>query len=61
MGSTQSILVISILLMSANYIFAKEQKYLQLIDKLDRPIDGYCLDVVGSGPNIRFDMPQTFS
>lgn len=33
--------------------------YMRLIDKLDRPQDGYCLDVVGSGPYIRVDMPLT--
>lgn len=33
--------------------------HLQLIDPLDRPEDGYCLDIVGSGPYIRFDMPMT--
>lgn len=32
---------------------------LQLIDKLDRPEDGYCLDIVGSGPYIRPDVPLT--
>jgi len=35
------------------------QQYLQLKDKLDRPLDGYCLDVVGSGQYIRTDMPLT--
>jgi hypothetical protein len=35
------------------------QHYLQLKDRLDRPSDGYCLDVVGSGKHIRFDMPLT--
>ena len=35
------------------------QQYLQLKDKLDRPTDGYCLDVVGSGKYIRMDMPLT--
>ena len=37
---------------------AQPQRYLQLKDKLDRPIDGYCLDVVGSGKYIRLDMPH---
>lgn len=37
----------------------KATQYLQLKDKLDRPLDGYCLDVVGSGQYIRFDMPLT--
>ena len=31
--------------------------YLQLIDRLDRPLDGYCLDIIGSGQHIRFDLP----
>lgn len=33
--------------------------HLRLIDPLDRPADGYCLDVVGSGRHIRFDLPLT--
>ena len=33
--------------------------HLRLVDNLDRPQDGYCLDIVGSGPHIRFDMPLT--
>lgn len=31
--------------------------HLKLKNSLDRPEDGYCLDVVGSGQYIRFDMP----
>ena len=34
-------------------------KYLQLKDRLDRPSDGYCIDVAGSGNYIRFDVPLT--
>lgn len=37
----------------------KPPGHLQLIDRLDRPEDGYCLDIVGSGQYIRFDMPMT--
>ncbi|MDO5056335.1 MAG: hypothetical protein Q4E06_03270 [Lautropia sp.] len=33
--------------------------HLKLVDTLDRPQDGYCLDILGSGPYIRFDMPMT--
>lgn len=33
--------------------------HLKLIDPLDRPEDGYCIDIVGSGQYIRFDMPLT--
>lgn len=31
--------------------------HMRLVDDMDRPQDGWCLDVVGSGPHIRFDMP----
>ena len=33
--------------------------HLRLMDDLDRPQDGYCLDILGSGQYIRFDMPIT--
>ena len=33
--------------------------YLRLVDDLDRPDDGYCLDVLGSGDAVRLDMPLT--
>ena len=52
-------LILSLMLIATEPAFAAEPKYLQLIDKLDRPVDGYCLDVVGSGSTIRFDMPLT--
>jgi len=31
--------------------------HLKLIDPLDRPRDGYCVDVPGTGPNLRIDLP----
>ena len=30
---------------------------MRTMNDLDRPQDGWCLDAVGSGPHIRFDMP----
>lgn len=33
--------------------------HLKLKSRLDRPQDGYCLDIVGSGQYIRFDLPMT--
>lgn len=33
--------------------------HLRLVDDLDRPQDGYCLDILGSGQYLRFDMPLT--
>ncbi|PHS03587.1 MAG: hypothetical protein COA78_17640 [Blastopirellula sp.] len=31
--------------------------HLRLIDRLDRPQDGYCLDIPGAPPNIRVELP----
>ena len=33
--------------------------HLRLVNDLDRPQDGYCLDIMGSGQYVRFDMPMT--
>lgn len=40
-------------------LFANEDSifYLKLKDNLDRPEDGYCLDITGNGQYVRFDMP----
>lgn len=37
--------------------WAEDSKVLRLLDKLDRPQDGYCVDVVGVGPDARTDLP----
>ena len=37
----------------------RQPGHLRLIDKLDRPEDGYCLDILGSGDDIRADLPMT--
>ena len=34
-------------------------RYLKLADHLDRPVDGYCLDVPGAGGRFRLDKPLT--
>lgn len=44
---------------SRELVPGKSPGHLKLIDNLDRPEDGYCLDIVGSGPYIRFDLPMT--
>lgn len=38
---------------------AEHVGHLRLVDDLDRPHDGYCLDILGSGRHIRFDMPMS--
>lgn len=42
---------------STNADWRETAVHMRLIDDLDRPQDGWCLDVVGSGRHIRFDMP----
>lgn len=44
---------------SAAPVSLKVPGHLKLIAPLDRPEDGYCVDIVGSGQYIRFDMPLT--
>ena len=34
-------------------------QYLKLVDHLDRPEDGYCLDIPGAGGHFRLDKPLT--
>ncbi len=45
--------------MHANAAQLERAGHLRLVDDLDRPQDGYCLDILGSGPYVRFDMPLT--
>lgn len=50
-------IIIALLTSPQAFAQADPIEYLQLKDRLDRPHDGYCLDVVGSGEYIRLDMP----
>lgn len=50
-----SVVPVSVSLQEADW--RETAVHMRLVDDLDRPQDGWCLDVVGSGPNIRFDMP----
>lgn len=35
------------------------QRYVQLVVRLDRPEDGYCIDIQGVGRSVRLDRPLT--
>ncbi len=37
--------------------WARDAKVLRLLDRLDRPQDGYCVDVIGVGLGARTDLP----
>ena len=36
---------------------ADDLVHVRLKDRLDRPVDGYCLDILGTGQNLRLDVP----
>jgi len=49
--------LLTLLTLSANSTQASEATHLRLIDRLDRPDDGYCIDVHGTPGNLRTDLP----
>jgi len=60
---TNKTLFLIIMLLSTTFQTSAKENWqdtghlMKLLDLLDRKDDGYCLDVVGAGNNIRFDMP----
>ncbi len=48
----------TLILLVTTALFSQTNAYhVKLVDPLDRPQDGYCLDVAGSGNYIRSDLP----
>ncbi len=52
-----SIAASSVLLFLQTPVHAADLLHLRLVDRLDRPADGYCLDILGGGRNLRLDVP----
>lgn len=52
----QYLFVILIIVTTASSA-STEIVHVRLIDRLDRPNDGYCLDILGTGQNLRLDLP----
>lgn len=50
-------MILGIISMSSNAQAESQPSYLQLVDRLDRPQDGYCIDILGAGDHLRFDQP----
>lgn len=50
-------LTLTTLLLSLSVIANEDPQYLQLMDRLDRPKDGYCFDVQGVVGHFRADKP----
>ena len=55
------IFTISLLLLCSFAVHSQDQKnnsgHLRLKDRLDRPVDGYCLDILGVGQALRLELP----
>ena len=57
MRTVYLVIVFWITLVSGQAVAADSLFHLRLIDRLDRPEDGYCLDILGVGANLRVDLP----
>ena len=42
---------------SAGFAISSELIHVRLKDRLDRPQDGYCFDILGTGSNLRLELP----
>ena len=51
------LLPVVLLLFSIANAANQELVHVRLIDRLDRPDDGYCLDILGTGDTLRLDLP----
>lgn len=49
--------VVLLVLLNSSETIAAESTQLRLLVPLDRPVDGYCVDVPGTGQNLRIDLP----
>jgi len=45
------------MVLSMSAVSAKDSVHVRLQDRLDRPMDGYCFDILGTGQNLRLDLP----
>lgn len=50
-------IVVSISLAPVTVADPKDYGHLRLKDRLDRPVDGYCLDILGVGQALRLEVP----
>ena len=52
-------LALAFLFLSFSFVTAQDRPigHLRLKDRLDRPVDGYCLDILGVGQAMRLELP----
>ena len=55
----RSIVILACVLAGLTVAFAEDRElgHLRLKDRLDRPVDGYCLDILGVGDSLRVELP----
>ncbi|MEM9360212.1 MAG: RICIN domain-containing protein [Pseudomonadota bacterium] len=51
------LLFVTVAVSSAAIADTKDYGHLRLKDRLDRPVDGYCLDILGVGQALRLEVP----
>ena len=51
------ITIIAVIATSSSQAVAVDLFHVRLTDRLDRPADGYCLDILGTGTNLLLDVP----
>jgi hypothetical protein len=50
-------IIIALIAITTTPVIAAELVHVRLKDRLDRPRDGYCLDILGTGANLRLGLP----
>ena len=56
-SAARAAIVTTLLLMISSSPAASEIIHVRLQDRLDRPVDGYCFDILGTGNNLRVELP----
>ena len=54
---TLRLAAIALMFGSSATVAAASEQHLRLVDRLDRPQDGYCIDIPGTPGNLRTDIP----
>ncbi|MEM6987664.1 MAG: hypothetical protein AAF499_14125, partial [Pseudomonadota bacterium] len=53
----QRLVGVVVLILAPLSLHATDLVHVRLIDRLDRPDDGYCLDILGTPSSLRVDLP----
>ena len=53
----RNIILFTLTALTANCVYAADLIHVRLQDRLDRPQDGYCFDILGTPSNLRLELP----